>query len=122
AGGFTSLFPSIQLGIGSAGGPEVALQKIQTYLDTHPSHSLLSIDVKNAFNTVSRRLTATELYSLPKAAPLYRLFNFLYSTPSALYVYGHPQSDAISPDSTMPMVASDLSDPSLHTLETSKPT
>ena len=50
-----------------------------------PSWICATIDCRNAYNSVSRRQMAQQLYGLSYMRPLFRLFGLLYATPSALH-------------------------------------
>jgi hypothetical protein len=45
----------LQLGVGIPGGAEGVRHALRSALDAHPDHLLLSLDCKNAFNSVSRQ-------------------------------------------------------------------
>ncbi|XP_062513462.1 uncharacterized protein LOC134189238 [Corticium candelabrum] len=54
AGSFSSYFSSSQHGIATPGGVELIFHHISVLMETIPSLSILSTDVKNAFNSVCR--------------------------------------------------------------------
>ena len=47
-------FSPLQFGCGVSGGVEVAPHLVRAALDTNPSHAVLTMDIRNAFNAISR--------------------------------------------------------------------
>ena len=45
----------LQVGVGLAGGAEVAIQLLREHLRRHPSHAIASDDKRNGFNCISRK-------------------------------------------------------------------
>ena len=74
-----------QLGIGVKGGVEAAAHILQEAL-LHPDTTLLSLDIENAFNTLSRSFMLSQLFKIPKFASIYRIVYWAYSTSSDLLV------------------------------------
>src|SRR5271168_2634549 len=84
----TRLAP-IQLGIGVSGGCEAIVHNIQHALEKTPPDTdpvaALAIDFRNAFNCVSRKAVLNAVYAQLGLRHIWRLVNFAYSSPSALY-------------------------------------
>jgi hypothetical protein len=95
---FQHLFPKVQLGLGKSGGPEIALHKIQSLLQLHPNYVVLSTDVKNAFNSISRSIISEQLqkhrHELDSTS-IIRLFHWSHYTDSTLLVYGQHSNSNI---------------------------
>jgi hypothetical protein len=75
-------FQPLQLGFGSKGGCEAAVHSLRSYINAHPNDILLKVDVKNAFNSISRDALLTQVR---KEIP--NIYNFTwqcYSTSSEL--------------------------------------
>jgi hypothetical protein len=80
--------PSIQLGVGADGGPEVAVHTILNALHKkYPGldNILISDDLPNAYNERSRARMLKILFSKKKLSPLFRFAHWAYGTPSALF-------------------------------------
>jgi hypothetical protein len=81
------IFPSIQLGVGVPGGPEVAAGVLKGGIEfVDPQSIIIGVDVSNAFNTRRRSEIAQILFDNPLSAPAYRLFHWAYSQVSDLVV------------------------------------
>ena len=82
-------FRNIQKGVGTNGGADRALHYAQMALDFQRYNNpiLLSVDISNAFNSIDRHSISHSLYTSPHTAPLWRLFDWSYSSPSELCVY-----------------------------------
>lgn len=89
-------FMSVQVGVQVPGGSEVAIHLINSAatllastLDSKSKQPLviLKTDEKNAYNEIERANVARTFYDNQHAAPLHRLFHFLYNTPSNLFLY-----------------------------------
>ena len=63
------LLSPIQLGVGSAGGAEAIIHRVQALLELNPDHVLLSLDFVNGFNSMFRH-TMMELRSARAVATL----------------------------------------------------
>ena len=72
-------FLPLQYGVGVPNGCETVVHTIQQAL-THPTspHFVLSIDMKNAFNSVPRPVILAELFKHPQFSPLFHLAHFMY--------------------------------------------
>jgi hypothetical protein len=84
-----SLAP-LQVGVGIPGGAEGVGHALRSALDAHPDHLLLSLDCKNAFNSVSRQAI---FHAAQEHAPF--LLNFLswaYGRPSQVFLRGAPDN------------------------------
>eukprot|EP00760_Papus_ankaliazontas_P023735 PhM_4_TR2086/c1_g1_i5/m.91362 len=82
-------FDKIQYGIGVRGGAEIIAHSVR---ERHgQGASILTIDVKNAFNFPERQAIADELYNNEELSPLWPLFMFEYGKESELVVYRHGQ-------------------------------
>ena len=51
----------LQVGVGLAGGAEVAIQLLQEHLRRNPGHAIASDDKRNGFNEISREATSLTL-------------------------------------------------------------
>ena len=60
------LLTPIQLGLGSAGGTEAVIHRVQALLEQHADHVLLSLDFANGFNSMFRHIMLERLYALPE--------------------------------------------------------
>ena len=77
----------LQLGVGVSDGAATVVRGIRGVMDAHPTWSLLSLDVANAFNSVER----VAMYEGLRARGFQRFIPFLrqfYSTPSDLLYFG----------------------------------
>ena len=66
-----------QLGVSVRCGVEVVPRVVQTWLESHPDHAALKIDIKNAFNSVSRKAIFEQLNAVPQfrcLIPMARMF------------------------------------------------
>ena len=66
-----------QLGVSVRCGVETVPRVVQTWLESHPDHAALKIDIKNAFNSVSRRAILEQLNAVPQfqcLIPMVRMF------------------------------------------------
>ena len=57
-GTLSRLLAPIQLGLGSVGGTEAVIHRVQALLELHPDHVLLSLDFANGFNSMPYRSSA----------------------------------------------------------------
>ena len=83
------LFSSgIQLGLGGKGsGADVAVQIVQSALECRPDTVVLSLDIRNAFNTRRRSDIARTLYDHRDMSPMWPLFQAMYDRPIPSYLY-----------------------------------
>ena len=87
--------PQGQFGVGIKGGIDILLHA--TSNDVHnlittpanPQHVLLSLDIKNMFNEVSRDATLTTLRTTPMLQPLLPYYRLLYDAPSTCWYRPH---------------------------------
>lgn len=77
-----SKFQPTQLGCGSKGGCEAAIHACRTFLHSSESKVLLKVDVKNAFNTVSRGPLLAEIQK--NSPDIYPYLWQCYSSPTNL--------------------------------------
>ena len=77
----------IQLGVGVSGGCENIIHNLQHLLeDNNKPVAVLSIDCKNAFNSIDRSAVIKTLFDLPELNKLWRLVHWAYSAPSDLFI------------------------------------
>ena len=100
---FPSLFPCIQKGVGARGGADRARHAVQLALELLKPKCknliLLSIDIKNAFNTLDRRAIAQAIIDHEETHSLWRFFKWSYELPSSANVFdrdGHLVADISS--------------------------
>ena len=73
-----------QFGEGVPGGLESVVHSVRLLLDQNPNHIALSLDMKNAFNTIRRADVAQQLHaSFPEIVPFFKMS---YDPKSRLYV------------------------------------
>jgi len=86
-----TLFPRIQFGVKRAGGSEAAAQLTRALFAQsrrlHDTTVALKTDFANAFNAASRARIWDTLLKHPETEPLWRMFHWSYSNPSALLLY-----------------------------------
>ena len=85
-----SVFPSIQFGLGRSAGVESAVLTAQALLDKHltdESVVLISTDIKNAFNSLSRTKMFDAVESCPLVHSLRRIVHWTHNGASPLLVY-----------------------------------
>ena len=75
----------LQLAVGVRGGCESAAKALQARLDSEPHLVLLSFDIKNCFNAVSRARLFRELAARPKLRQLLPLARLLYDGESSMW-------------------------------------
>ena len=79
----------LQVGVGTRGGVDAVAHALSNALESDPQHVLLSVDMENAFNTVSRdAVFATVRERMPQLLPVVQ---WAYGTPTALHVVGAPE-------------------------------
>lgn len=81
----TSILSEHQFGVARRGGPEAAAHQIREALRLFDSN--MSLDVSNAFNSISRASVLSELYSHCELQPMWHLANLMYGRPSELVVF-----------------------------------
>ena len=90
-GALSNLLAPIQLGLGSPAGAEAVIHKVQTLLELHPGHVLLSLDFANGFNSMFRHVMLERLYALPELSPLWRIADLGYGVPSPLHLFNRDE-------------------------------
>jgi len=89
---YTTLFPSIQLGVGHSNGCERVLHTLQAFHAYAPVGNVIcSTDIKNAFNSRRRIDMWNALLQQPSCQPLQRLVYWSYNLSSTLCVYEGPK-------------------------------
>ena len=75
----------VQFGIGVGGGASMALRKTLVKLEQlgQPG-ALLTVDARNAYNSIDRAHCLREMYRTPGLAPLFGLVDLMYRTPSTV--------------------------------------
>ena len=105
-----------QLGIAVRFGSEAVTRSVQTWLELHPTHAAVLVDVSNAFNSVSRACVFRALHARPEFHCLLPMVAAFYATEGDLWVRapppppptkGHPAAtDAPPPSSPTPFSVS----------------
>jgi hypothetical protein len=75
----------VQRSVFTKGGTERAVHTTCVGLQVVPDCNLLSMDLENAFTTISRRSYLTELYTNPDLHPIIPLVEMIYSWDSTVY-------------------------------------
>jgi hypothetical protein len=93
------LLGPIQFGVGIPAGCEQAVHRLQHQLTrSHPSKLAgIAVDFKNAFNERNRNDILKELYRHTELKPIWKIVDWAYSNPSALWIRGD-ENDMIQPD------------------------
>jgi hypothetical protein len=91
------IFLPIQLGVKVPGGCETIIRTLQNALENTNDNnvaqlSAITIDFKNAFNSVSRHAVFEQLYSHASLQALYKLADFAYSQPSPLFIQSNDRT------------------------------
>ena len=97
----------IQLAVGTKCGNEVAIHGIRAHLDSNPDHVLITVDIANAFGTISRNAVAQSLNNFQYDDSKYTrwFFNHFGCPPSVVllsngsrfeYTEGVPQGGPLS--------------------------
>ena len=82
-----AILQPVQLGVGIQGGVEAAVHALQdAVLDPEGSTSILSLDIENAFNCLSRSFMLRALFEHNEFRPVFSLVHWAYSSPSDLLV------------------------------------
>ena len=76
----------LQLGVGTRGGTETVVHALSSALAE--GHAVFAIDMRNAFNTVSRQAILEAVKE--HAAPLLPMVQWAYGRPTALHIVGAP--------------------------------
>ena len=76
----------LQLGVGTRGGTETVVHALSSALAE--GHAVFAIDMRNAFNTVSRQAILEAVKE--RAAPLLPMVQWAYGRPTALHIVGAP--------------------------------
>ncbi|MDO9013575.1 MAG: reverse transcriptase domain-containing protein, partial [Polynucleobacter sp.] len=72
---FQAFFQPIQFGVAVAGGTEAIIHYARAHLQKNPDHCLIQVDIKNAFNEISRQaFFAVLLSAFPGLFPFVKLF------------------------------------------------
>lgn len=80
-------FPPCQFGVGVKAGAEKIVHSIRHFLSkVDEENFLMSLDVKNAFNTISRKHVLEALYGKEQFSSIWKLVDFCYSSPSSLFL------------------------------------
>ncbi len=86
-GNLTKLFPRVQLGLHRAGS-ERYIHRLQAFLEKQQNDCVvMSLDIKNAFNTKSFLKMAQSLFKTPCTHSIWNLFHWAYCDPSHLNLY-----------------------------------
>ena len=86
-GNLSKFFPRIQLGLHRAGS-ERYIHRLQAFLEKQQHDCvIMSLDIKNAFNTRSRVKMAESLFNTPSTHHIWHLFHWAYCDPSHLNLY-----------------------------------
>ena len=96
---FARFFALIQHGVSTSNGSEILIHHIQLLLDRHPDWVVLKTDVRNAFNSISRRAIAERLSA-----------NFPSLMSHFRRMYGHSGSLVFATDSEHVILSSEEGD------------
>jgi len=96
---FQGILAPLQLGVGVSCGAETATRAVQAWLELHPDHTLLFVDIKNAFNSVSRAKIFRELNAHPQLRCLIPMVRQFYADTGDLWYDMGPGQAAASVDS-----------------------
>jgi hypothetical protein len=110
-GAFEQLFPQIQFGIGKSGGAEIGLHKIQALLQINPNHVIITTDIKNAFNSISRKSIFNALLSNTEhcsETSITRFFHWSHCSSSTLLVYGRDANSTKSASTLQAVMSSKI--------------
>jgi hypothetical protein len=86
-----TLLPHGQLGIAISGGLDFICHSTQAQLETFmqtpstSSRALLSLDIENMFNAISRQACRSQLLDNSKLQPLLPFFDLLYANPNTCW-------------------------------------
>jgi len=79
----------LQLAVGVKGGVDIAVHGIRNFLDTNPDACVLSVDIKNAFGSLTRASIANALSRLPAEDSVYsRWFFHAFYARESMYLDG----------------------------------
>ena len=88
-GTLDSLWNGLQFGVGFPQGVEAVVHPLRERFRSSLSAVVGSIDVTNAYNSLSRSAMLTAVYSTPLLRPLFGLISMQYSSPSSLFTGRH---------------------------------
>lgn len=93
----------MQFGVGRPAGVEQAVHQLQHLLTRTDPERLagIAVDFKNAFNERNRVDILNELYQHQELQPIWRIVNWAYSDPSALWIREVESSRMIIPDADL---------------------
>ena len=107
------LLGPIQLGVAVRGGTEIAIRRLQSYLELEGADSdtiILFLDIANAFMTANRAKMLSAVFSFPELQPIWRLVRWHLGSPNPRYLDlddgstfsffqsdGGPQGDVLMP-------------------------
>ena len=66
---FTNYLTPQQLAVGVGGGQSVLIHGVRMYIEQHPDHVVVRVDLKNAFNSGSRRHLYERLLEMAQVDP-----------------------------------------------------
>ena len=88
----------LQVGVGLAGGAEVAVQLLSEHLRRNPGHAVASDDKKNGFNSISREAIFAGLRRwYPELIPTVALW---YKVPRRLFLFNEEARDGATATSS----------------------
>ena len=73
-----------QLGVSVQGGISILIQGIRLMLELHPTFVAVKLDLRNAYNAVSRQVVLRRLAAVPSLAHLVPFIHALWASPSDL--------------------------------------
>ena len=83
----SSLFPPHeQFGLTTKGGAQTLVHSINALLGANPDFLCLSLDIKNAFNSIPRPAVLQELFRHPSLSAIWRISHLFYSSPTNLFL------------------------------------
>ena len=107
------IFEDINLAIGTSGGPAIAIQRFQSFLEDHgasPDIIAIFLDLLNAYMKASRKKMLEKLFEHKEFQPIWRIAHWMLSTPNPRYfsmenggiftihqTEGGPQGDPLMP-------------------------
>ena len=78
----------VQVSCGVPGGVSTVIHGMRTLLEVHPDWVIIRIDLRNAFNTVSRAVMLRRFSEVPGLSHLVPLLHVLYGAETALVIGG----------------------------------
>jgi hypothetical protein len=91
------IWGSLQVGVGTPAGIENAIHAARAAWAV--GESVASLDMRNAFNTLSRHAILEAIRTYPTLAPFHRFFNLCYGTSSAL-IFSEGDSRTVIPSTS----------------------